>query len=233
MSNTSLVFMSEDQSIPVTTSEVIATALDKEHKDVLALAKKYEADLNEFGTGSFETKLLKTNKGNGATQTKEIAILNEQQATLLITYMRNSDKVRKFKIALVKAFFEMREKIQQRKVQKELSEARKELKDFWYQKGQKEAWDKKATSTKESLGLVYITKDSDFERAYEILKWHNDHREEYKKIYEELKKNEEAISRAKYALGALSEIYTLYLPRAMKCLEGRPAGEIIKQLESL
>lgn len=232
MSNTSLVFMSEDQTIPVTTSEVIATALDKDHKDVLALAKKYQADLNEFGAASFKTNQVR--RGSGARdQEKEIAILNEQQATLLITYMRNSDKVRKFKIALVKAFFEMREKIQQRKVQKELSEARKELKDFWYQKGQKEAWDKKATSTKESLGLVYITKDSDFERAYEILKWHNDHREEYKKIYEELKKNEEAISRAKYALGALSEIYTLYLPRAMKCLEGRPAGEIIKQLESL
>ena len=47
MSNTSLVFMSEDHTIPVTPSEVIATALDKEHKDVLALAKKYEADLNE------------------------------------------------------------------------------------------------------------------------------------------------------------------------------------------
>ena len=106
MSNTSLVFMSEDQTIPVTTSEVIATALDKEHKDVLALAKKYQADLNEFGVASFKTNLQTRGNRNG-TQEKEIVILNEQQATLLITYMRNSDKVRKFKIALVKAFFEM------------------------------------------------------------------------------------------------------------------------------
>ncbi|EHZ84787.1 phage protein [Streptococcus pneumoniae 8190-05] len=31
--------------------------------------------------------------------------LNEQQATLLITYLRNTEPVRKFKMNLVKAFF--------------------------------------------------------------------------------------------------------------------------------
>lgn len=113
MSNTSLVFLSEDQTTPVTSSEVIATALDKDHKDVLALAKKYEPDLEEFGPSSFKTKMVKI--GSGAQRVKEIAILNESQATLLITYMRNSEKVRKFKIALVKAFFEMRKKIEERK----------------------------------------------------------------------------------------------------------------------
>lgn len=121
MSNSSLVFMSEDQTIPVTTSEVIATALDKEHKDIIALAKKYQADLNEFGLASFKTKPIIS--GNGGTQDKEIAILNEQQATLLITYMRNSDKVRKFKIALVKAFFEMREQILEKKTSLLLEQA--------------------------------------------------------------------------------------------------------------
>ena len=122
MSDTSLVFMSEDQTIPVTSSEVIATALDKEHKDVLALAKKYKDDLNEFGLASFKTNHVKRGFGDKA-QEKEIAILNEQQATLLITYMRNSDKVRKFKIALVKAFFEMREQIQEKKTSQLLEQA--------------------------------------------------------------------------------------------------------------
>ena len=66
--------MSEDQTIPVTTSEVIATALDKEHKDVLALAKKYQADLNEFGVALFKTNLQTRGNRNG-TQEKEIVIL--------------------------------------------------------------------------------------------------------------------------------------------------------------
>ena len=109
MSNTSLVFLSEDQITPLTSSEVISTALNKEHKDVLALAKKYEAGLNEFGPSSFKTKMV--NIGSGAQRDKEIALLNEQQAYFLITLMRNSEKVIRFKIALVKAFFEMREKL--------------------------------------------------------------------------------------------------------------------------
>ena len=169
MSNTSLVFMSEDQSFPVTSSEVIATALDKEHKDVLALAKKYEADLNEFGTGSFETKLLKTNKGNGATQTKEIAILNEQQATLLITYMRNSDKVRKFKIALVKAFFEMREQIQEKKTSQLLEQA--------YQRGLQE--NKRSSA-------VTLNEDN-LNCALKTLSWLNSNRAGFKVNYERLR----------------------------------------------
>lgn len=116
MSNSNLVYLTKENHIPVTTSEVIATALNKEHKDVIALAKKYQADLNEFGSSSFKTKMV--NIGSGAQRDKEIAILNEQQATLLISYMRNSDKVRKFKIALVKAFFEMRKKIEEGKTSK-------------------------------------------------------------------------------------------------------------------
>lgn len=117
MSNSNLVYLTKEDHTPVTTSEVIATALNKEHKDVIALAKKYQADLNEFGVASFKTNLQTRGNRNG-TQEKEIAILNEQQATLLISYMRNSDKVRKFKIALVKAFFEMRKKIEEGKTSK-------------------------------------------------------------------------------------------------------------------
>ena len=168
MSNTSLVFMSEDQTIPVTTSEVIATALDKEHKDVLALAKKYQADLNEFGVASFKTNLQTRGNRNG-TQEKEIVILNEQQATLLITYMRNSDKVRKFKIALVKAFFEMREQIQEKKTSQLLEQA--------YQRGLQE--NKRSSS-------VTLNEDN-LNCALKTLSWLNSNRAGFKVNYERLR----------------------------------------------
>ena len=168
MSDTSLVFMSEDQTIPVTTSEVIATALDKEHKDVLALAKKYQADLNEFGVASFKTNLQTRGNRNG-TQEKEIVILNEQQATLLITYMRNSDKVRKFKIALVKAFFEMREQIQEKKTSQLLEQA--------YQRGLQE--NKRSSA-------VTLNEDN-LNCALKTLSWLNSNRAGFKVNYERLR----------------------------------------------
>ena len=167
MSNTSLVFLSEDQSFPVTSSEVIATALDKEHKDVLALAKKYKDDLNEFGPSSFETKMV--NIGSGAQRDKEIVILNEQQATLLITYMRNSDKVRKFKIALVKAFFEMREQIQEKKTSQLLEQA--------YQRGLLE---------NRRSSAVTLNEDN-LNCALKTLTWLNSNRAGFKVNYERLR----------------------------------------------
>lgn len=59
-----------------------------------------------FGRVEFEIQPFET---NGGIQKREIAILNEQQATLLVTYCKNTETVRKFKVALVKAFYEMRE----------------------------------------------------------------------------------------------------------------------------
>ncbi|MGC5352309.1 hypothetical protein ACPXAT_27135, partial [Klebsiella pneumoniae] len=44
----------------------------------------------------------------GGKQQREIALLNEQQSALVIAYMRNSEIVRQFKIALIKGFFDMR-----------------------------------------------------------------------------------------------------------------------------
>ena len=46
--------------------------------------------------------------------------LNEQQATLLITYLKNTAPVRKFKMNLVKAFFEMREELSKFRMQRAL-----------------------------------------------------------------------------------------------------------------
>ena len=93
---------------PVTTSEVIAANTDTQHKNVLELIREYEPQLSELGRVAFETRTFKT---AGGPQKREIAELNEQQATFVLTLMRNSDVVVKFKLSLVKAFYEMRAKV--------------------------------------------------------------------------------------------------------------------------
>lgn len=85
----------------VTTSMAIADGVGYEHKSVIQLIRDNIADLQEFGTLAFEMR-----KSGG--RPTEYALLNEQQATLLITYMRNNEIVRAFKKQLVKAFYEMR-----------------------------------------------------------------------------------------------------------------------------
>jgi hypothetical protein len=56
--------------------------------------------------------------------------LNEQQATLLITYLKNTSFVRRFKKELVRQFYAMREELMKRHVQREqLKPVRIELTD--------------------------------------------------------------------------------------------------------
>lgn len=88
----------------LTTSLVIAEGVSIQHKNVMELVRKYHADLAEFGRVAFETLPFET---KGGTQTREIALLNEQQATLLLTYMQNTAIVREFKKVLVKAFYNL------------------------------------------------------------------------------------------------------------------------------
>jgi len=52
--------------------------------------------LEEFGPLRFEIQVARPGRGGEAT---EYATLNEQQSTLLLTYMRNSDIVCRFKKA--------------------------------------------------------------------------------------------------------------------------------------
>ena len=98
---TDLVFI--DNGAPVTTSATIAEGVCAQHKNVLELIRKNVSDFQEFGRVTFETRRLET---AGGRQHQEVAVLNEQQATLLMTYMRNSPVVKKFKKRLVKAFYE-------------------------------------------------------------------------------------------------------------------------------
>ncbi|ECK2570563.1 phage regulatory protein [Campylobacter jejuni] len=68
------------------------------------LIRTYKQDLEYFGKLDFSLqKIAKTNK--------KIYYLNEQQATLLLTYMKNSESVRNAKKVLVFAFYQMKEKL--------------------------------------------------------------------------------------------------------------------------
>ena len=90
--------------LPVTTSIAIADGVGNPHKSVLQLIRQNASDLEDFGGVAFEMRPFDT---AGGVQNREIALLNEQQSTLLLTYMRNNDVVRAFKKRLVKAFFEL------------------------------------------------------------------------------------------------------------------------------
>ncbi|PHR86009.1 MAG: phage regulatory protein/antirepressor Ant [Blastopirellula sp.] len=88
----------------LTTSLAIAEGVGNQHKNVMELIRTNLNDFESFGRVTFQTRPFET---AGGTQTKEYATLNEPQATLLMTYMRNSEIVKRFKIRLVKAFYEL------------------------------------------------------------------------------------------------------------------------------
>lgn len=104
-----LVILKKDDVF--TTSEVIANGTNSSYRSVQRLIEKYQKDLSEFGKVRFEITPLKESKTK---QNRKIYLLNEQQTTLLMTYMKNTPVVREFKKALVKEFFEMRKFIMER-----------------------------------------------------------------------------------------------------------------------
>jgi phage antirepressor YoqD-like protein len=100
--------VSFDDGIAVTTSLAIAEGVGNPHKSVIQLIRQNLNDLREFGSLAFEMRVARSDGRGG--QQAEVAILNEQQSTLLLTYMRNIDVVRAFKKRLVKAFYELAER---------------------------------------------------------------------------------------------------------------------------
>jgi len=90
-----------------TNSKIIAEGTQVKHHAVQQIISKYESDFKEFGALAFEMRVLNHEKYKGSTQEK-VYFLNEEQATLLMTYMRNSEITRKFKKELVRQFYAMR-----------------------------------------------------------------------------------------------------------------------------
>lgn len=98
--------------IAVTTSLLVAKGVQVEHRAVLQLIRKYVPDFETFGSLIFETVKGKALPQGGFAKSTEIAILNEPQTTLLLTFFKNTEIVRKFKVALVQKFYELRNQLQ-------------------------------------------------------------------------------------------------------------------------
>ena len=144
-----LVYM-DGKKEPYTTSAIIAECAEVKHDTVQSLIRNHQEDFESYGIIGFEIRKL-----DGRGRPMKIYRLNDQQATLLITYLKNTAPVRKFKMNLVKAFFEMREELSKFRMQRVLEKPkRKTLHDSI------ETWrnaPKHAHSTMNNLLLKAVT----------------------------------------------------------------------------
>lgn len=97
---------------PLASSLVIARGMRAKHKSVIQLIRQHAAVLQEFGPLAFEMRVANRPQGGGAPT--EYAMLNEQQAALLISMMRNTEEVIAFKVCLIREFYRMRDALNQR-----------------------------------------------------------------------------------------------------------------------
>lgn len=104
---------------PYTTSAIIAECAGVKHHAIQEHIRKQIGRLEQFGKVSFKMRPLQSGQ-----QAKDY-ILNEQQATLLITFLKNTEQVANFKTNLVKAFFEMRDELSKRYLQRELEKPKR------------------------------------------------------------------------------------------------------------
>lgn len=119
-----LVFLKNDT--PLTTSLIIAEGTEIEHRSIIRLIQTYEKQFKRWGKVRFIDVDLKSatnfiedgvgdnhrlsNDGRG--KPTKVALLNEPQATFLITLLRNNEIVVAFKGELVAQFFDMRDALQ-------------------------------------------------------------------------------------------------------------------------
>jgi len=95
---------------PCTTSLAIAVGVGNDHASVIKLIRRYRSHLEKSGLIRFEIQPKpQGQRGGGDT---EYALLDEQQATTLMSLMSNSDPVVEFKVRLVDAFFRMKHQLQ-------------------------------------------------------------------------------------------------------------------------
>lgn len=120
-----LVFLEPNKidSEPFTTSDIIAECAQVQHHAIQQLIARYESDLKEFGGLAFEMRTVKTNL-------TKVYHLNEPQATLILTFLKNTPPVREFKKNLVCQFYAMRNELLRRQVERTtLKPIRREMTD--------------------------------------------------------------------------------------------------------
>lgn len=126
---------------PFTTAEMIERYSGVKRRSINKIITTNKSDLEEFGVLRFQ--IAKPMKGSKGGRPKKIYQLNEEQATLLITYLDNTPKVRAFKKELVRQFYAMKTELLQRQLvrtsgkagRREMTDAIKEspvLSGKWY-----------------------------------------------------------------------------------------------------
>lgn len=121
-----LVFLEPNKidAVPFTTSKVIAEATGMNHRRVRDAIRKHQGDIEAFGLlGAYATE-------SSGGRPEEIFKLNEEQATFLITLLKNTPAVVAFKRELVRQFYAMRTELLKRQDRRaELKPIRRELTD--------------------------------------------------------------------------------------------------------
>ncbi|MFV8211846.1 Rha family transcriptional regulator [Streptococcus pluranimalium] len=104
---------------PYTTSEIIAECAEVQHHTITRTIRKNIKHFERYGKVGFKIQ------ARASGQQSKNYILNEQQATLLITFLKNTEQVANFKENLVKAFFEMRDELTRFQLQRELEKPKR------------------------------------------------------------------------------------------------------------
>lgn len=120
-----LVYYKGLKDEPYTTAEVIAEFSGVDIDSINRLTRTHKERLEKFGKLKYSLKVLEDKTDLKSVLSKQrsskIWKYNERQATVLITYLRNTPKVLDFKDSLVNAFYSMKQELDQAKLNRELN----------------------------------------------------------------------------------------------------------------
>ena len=146
-----LVFIEPDKidAVPFTTSQVISDFSQVGHKKIKEALAKNKTAIESFGLlAPYETE-------STGGRPEVIYKLNEQQATFLMTLLKNTPIVVEFKRRLVEQFYLMRAELTQRKINRlQGKPLRRELTDIIREKPDHGEWDYKLYT---DLAYILVT----------------------------------------------------------------------------
>jgi len=97
----------------VVDSRIIAEKLEIQHKNLMETIKRHQTTIEQaFGTIAFETEASQMPDGRLNPNPEKFAYLTEQQATLLMTFSRNTPAVIQCKVNLVTAFDQAKKQLE-------------------------------------------------------------------------------------------------------------------------
>ncbi|CAH1853118.1 Rha family transcriptional regulator [Convivina intestini] len=120
-----LVYYKSLKDEPYTTAEVIAEFSGVDLDSINRLTRTHKERLEKFGKLKYSLKVLEDKTDLKSVLSKQrsskVWKYNERQATVLITYLRNTEQVLDFKDTLVNAFYSMKQELDQAKLNRELN----------------------------------------------------------------------------------------------------------------